>query len=222
MDKFITRITFAIAAGLFLGLAGGANAGVISVAPDSYEVSYDINLRFLPRNGGDIQDTYIFEWNESGDFNVDYRSTIAGRSSTNITHTIDFEPTSAFLIGYGLAIPGVGDEKDHLFTLVNPNFASEVIGLKWSQAFPGVPPKPRTGHNAMIGLLIAAAGGDSSALDEITDFVKLEADRAAFDPASQFRVLEWTAAVGDVPAPATLALFGLGLAGLGWFKRKQA
>lgn len=33
--------------------------------------------------------------------------------------------------------------------------------------------------------------------------------------------LEYSA-VGSVPAPATLALFGLGLAGIGWSKRKKA
>jgi hypothetical protein len=227
VSNLITRTTCAIAAGLLFGLVGGANAGVISVAPGSYEVSYDINLRILPTNGGDILDTFIFEWNDSGDFNVDYRDTIAGQSSTNISHVVDFEPTAAFLIGYGLGVQGVGDGKNHLFTLVNSSFANEVIGLKkWSEAFPGVPPEPRIGHNAMIGLLADAARSDDlsvreMALDKITDFVKNEAYRAAFDPAGQFRVLEWTVPIGDVPAPATLALFGLGLAGLGWSRRKQ-
>lgn len=71
-------------------------------------------------------------------------------------------------------------------TLTNASFAGQVTGKKWSEAFPGVPPEPRTGHNDMIGLLQAAASGDSDALDAVTEFVQREADAWFPGPAQQF------------------------------------
>jgi hypothetical protein len=170
-------------------LAVNANADTV---PGGYEVSYQIDLSVGTSNGLDILDTFIFEWNENGDFSVDYPYTINNRGRTLINHTIGFEPTSALLMGYGLGVPGIGDEKDHMFTVISSEFADSVIGLKWSQAFPGVPPDPRIGHNAMINLLKNAAAGDASALNQLTEFVKKEGYRAGFDPLGSYRVFEWT------------------------------
>lgn len=172
-------------------LAVNANADITPV-PGGYEVSYQIDLSVGTSNGLDILDTFIFEWNENGDFSVDYPYTINNRGRTLINHTIGFEPTSALLMGYGLGVPGIGDEKDHMFTVISSEFADSVIGLKWSQAFPGVPPDPRIGHNAMINLLKNAAAGDASALNQLTEFVKKEGYRAGFDPLGSYRVFEWT------------------------------
>ena len=219
-SMFSTKNMWICTAYLFIGLVGSTNAGVISVA-SGYEVSYDISLHSLPTNGGDIQDTFIFEWNDNGDFSRDYGYTIAGRDSTRISHKIDFEPTAAFLIGYAKGIPGIGDEKDHLFTFVNSRFANDVTGVKWSEVFTGVPPEPRIGHSAMVSLLVDGAGGDQSAIQKLTDFVKSEAYRAAFDPAGRFSALEWTGATPDVPVSAPLALLGAGLAGFGWSSRRS-
>ena len=172
-------------------LAVNADADVTPV-PSGYEVSYQIDLSVGTSNGLDILDTFIFEWNENGDFSVDYPYTINNRGRTLINHTIGFKPTAALLMGYGLGVPGIGDEKDHMFTVISSEFANSVIGQKWSQAFPGVPPDPRIGHNAMINLLKNAAVGGESALKQLTDFVKKEGYKAGFDPIGSFRVLEWT------------------------------
>ncbi len=189
MKKYIICIlilSFAI-----LGLTCNADADVTPV-PGGYEVSYQIDLSVGTSNDLDILDTFIFEWNENGDFSVDYPYTINNRGRTLINHTIGFKPTAALLMGYGLGIPGIGDEKDHMFTVISSGFANSVIGQKWSQAFPGVPPDPRIGHNAMINLLKNAAAGNASALNQLTEFVKKEGYKAGFDPIGSYRVFEWT------------------------------
>ena len=205
---------------LVFGPVNTAKASVVAVAT-GYEVSYGITLHTLPTNGGDILDTFIFEWNESGEFNVDYGYAIAGRSTTNIIHIIGFEPTAALLMGYALGTPGVGDEKDHLFTLVNSSFANGVIGRKWSEVFPGLTPATRIGHDAMVRLLIDAAGDDLIALDKLTNFVKNEASQAAFDPSGGFAALEWTIGNPDIPEPGTYALLAVGCAGVLALRRRK-
>jgi PEP-CTERM motif len=205
---------------LLFGIVSTATCAVVPVA-NGYEVSYGITLHTLPTNGGDIVGTFIFEWNDSGDFNVDYPYRIAGRTATDISHVISFEPTAALLIGYALGIPGIGDEKDHIFTFVNPSFANDVLGLKWSEAFPGVTPAERIRHDDMVDLLSDAAAGDGIALDKLTTFVKGEAYDASFDPAGEFKALEWSISVPDIPEPGTCALLGIGGAGLLVLRRRN-
>jgi hypothetical protein len=205
IEKLITAF---VTSCLLLGLVNGAKASVISVAT-GYEVSYGIDMKSGGSNGSDIESTFIFEWDDSH-FNVDGAYTIAGQGQTYLSHIVPFAPTSALLIGYGAAVPGVGDEKDHLYTITSTDFADTVWGLKWSAAFPGVPPEPRVGHSAMISLLIDATAGDTGALSSLIDFVTTEGYRAAFDPAGGFTVVEWTTAQ-PVPEPATLTGFSIGI-----------
>ena len=220
---FIFSIAIAFS---FLGMASSSSAGMI-----------DYGIRMSPgtSNGSDVEGVFIFEWNET-DFSTTYGGTIAGTGDTYFSHSIDFEPTAAFILGYGLGIPGVGDEKDHIFTITSLAFSYTVGGLKWSEAFPGITDGTRVGHNTMINLLGDAAGGSATALADIENFVKTEGYRAAFDPRGAFVVLEWSTCPpdttgsppncipvgGSIPEPASVALFGLGLAGLGWSRRKKA
>lgn len=230
--KIQNRVGTIFACFLLFAFVGTADAWVIPVGSE-YEVGYGINMNPGTSNGSDVQGVFIFEWDDTN-FNVDHAFTIAGRGNTYLRHIIGFDPTSALLIGYGAGVPGIGDEKDHLYTITSTAFASTVYaGQKWSETFPGVPPSSRVGHSAMIGLLKI---GD---VDALSSWVKTEGYRAAFDPAGDFAVLEWTGCGpgeeplpgggcgpigGNIPEPATIALLAVGLAGFSyrWPRRMKA
>jgi len=201
---------------LFVFFCHAAMAGVTTVN-GGYRVDYRVDIPAGTSNGNDINDVLMLEWNASGGFSAEFGGPIAGRGSTTLSHVIGFEPSSSLVIGWGAAVPGVGDEKDHLFMLANSGFTREVTGKKWSEAFPGTGEVPRIGHNDMIGLLRDAASGDKTALTSIIDWVGREAQTAAFDPHQSFRVIEWSGAhpidvVRSVPAMSQLGQLALLLA----------
>lgn len=208
---------------LFIAFPSLLNAAVSEV-DGGYRVTYNVNVGTGTSNGSDIIDVMIFEWNAGGDFSIDNGDSINGQGRTILSHVIDFEPESALVLGWGAGVVGVGDEKDHLFTLTNFSFASQVTGLKWSEVFPGVAPLPRTGHNAMIGLLRNAAAGDTVARNSIVEFIQREAGHAAFNPAGNFRVIEWSIAEPlpvQVPVPLMTPFgFGILIFGLVLFARR--
>ena len=198
-----------------LTLAAWSSAGVPPVS--AYPVSYGINMTPGTSNGSDITNVFIFETN-GVEVNVDSGFVIAGTGVTHLTHTSSFAPTSALIAGIGQGIPGVGDESDHIYLIVNNAFADSSVGLRWSEVFPG-DGVTRVRHNEFIDLLIEASAGDPDALDAVLTFATVDAAAAWFDPDGPFSVSEFTVTQppvgGSIPAPGALALVATALAGLG-------
>lgn len=182
-----------------------------------YTVSYGINMTPGTSNGNDITSVFILESN-GVQLNVDYGFTIPGTGLSSLTHTIPFAPTSALIAGIGRGIPGVGDGQDHIYLVVNNAFADSIVGLLWSEVFPGSD-GVRVRHSEFIEMLADASAGDLDALEAVRTFASVDAAAAWFDPDGPFSVMEFTITQppvgGSIPAPATLALLATALVGLG-------
>ena len=65
----------------------------------------------------------------------------------------------------------------------------------------------------MVDLLKSAATGDSASLDTLKSFVENEGYQAGFDPAGNFRFMEWSngAPIDRLTSVPTISVWGLGL-----------
>jgi hypothetical protein len=209
---------------LLFGLVNSSQAGVI-MGPTGYEVSYNINLGDGTPTGGDILNTFIFEWDDNSNRAVDYTFEIAGSGSTTLSHITSFLPTHALVIGYLDSLAGVGDEKRHLYTLIDNDYSNYItnnlLGTKFSTIF-------GQGEQFTIDLLGVAAGADvdasAFAIEQLWGFVTGAALKASFNPNEKFRVHKWSIATPpvDVPEPTPLALLSLSIVGLYISRKKRS
>lgn len=196
---------------LFSGLACAA---VIQNGSD-FDVTYTVDL-VGTLNGNPVTSIVVLEAG-GGQFSQDFPFTLNASGVSSITHTISFFPTSALVIGLNLPSPGIGDEKPHLFMLVNDTFAASANGTKFSDVF------ANTRHNDMILRLQAALAGDTTQQQWLRDFFLTgDGTAAAFSPTGSFTAIEFSAGtpVGvSVPEPSTMML--VGAAGLALLARRR-
>ena len=106
----------------------------------------------------------------------------------------------------------------HIYLVVNNAFAESIVGMLWSEVFPGSD-GVRVRHGEFIELLADASAGDLGALEAVRTFATVDAAAAWFDPDGPFAVMEFTITQppvgGSIPAPGTLALLVSALVGLG-------
>jgi hypothetical protein len=201
-----------------LGMAGSgpaeANSSTVIQQGSDYMVTYTADIPWT-MNGNNITNVMIFEGGSGGQVSLDYPHTLTPGGVSVLSDTLDFLPTSAFVVGMEDTTPLVGTGKRHLMFFVNDAFAASVIGEEFSQAFQPLH------EQAFIDFLLSAEAGDTAKLATLEDyFTQGLFTPAAFTPGSSFAVIESSVITPVVPEPSTFLLFGAGLAGVGLLRKK--
>lgn len=202
-------------------LSFGPAQAAVTATSSGYEVSYDFSL-WGTLNGHDVTNLVILE-TDGTNFNASFGYSAPSNGATTLTHTIEFHPTKALLIGLDLIAVGVGENKTHLIMGMDSNFFAASLGLQFSDVFPAQGTDARVTHSQVISAVLGAEGGNATDLDLLRNFFMTGAGSfAAFDPNGSFTVGEFSTLHGTVPEPAPWSLMILGFAALGTAMRRRA
>jgi len=238
---------------LFRNLTSAILVAVIMVCSvsvvNAVTLTYDFNLN--TPHGAPMTQIVLYAAGEGQDDVYLSPVELPARGAFQLTHTVDFEPTAAFVLGLSLEgiSPRDGLPRWHLMTFTNNAFAADAFGRFFSDLFPSefAPHLDRRlRHSEPVLLLQAAHSGDpntldidtttrrlslgstnsnANSLDLLTDFIRgPDATAAYFDPDGSFRIIAWSVAVPadiNIPEPSTLALAALSLLSLGITRRRR-
>ena len=213
----------------------------------SATLTYDFNLN--TPHGAPMTQIVLYAAGEGQDDVYLSPVELPASGAFQLTHTVDFEPTAAFVLGLSLEgiSPRDGLPRWHLMTFTNNAFAADAFGRFFADLFPSefAPHLDRRlRHNEPVLLLQAAHSGDpntldidtttrrlslgstnsnANSLDLLTDFIRgPDATAAYFDPNDSFRIIAWSIAEpADVPEPSTFALAVSGLMGFALIGRRR-
>lgn len=206
-----------VAAVVVITLTGGtawANSSNVIQQGSSYEATYTANIPYT-LNGNDVTNVMIFEKDSVGDARVvDFPNNLAPGGVSVLSDTLDFSPTSAYIVGLDLTTPLAGTGKRHLVMFVSDAFAASASGKEFSEMFSPLH------EQAFINNLLLAYSGDQVSLSLVQSyFTGGPLNGAAFGLGGSFAVVE-SSTFPTVPEPTTMLLIGSGLVGL-WGARKK-
>jgi len=202
-------------------LSYGSAQAAVTETSSGFEVSYDFAL-WGTLNGHDATDIVILE-TDGTNFNADFGYSASSNGVTTLTHTIEFHPTKALLIGLDLIAVGVGENKTHLIMGMDASFFAANLGLQFSDIFPAQGDAARVTHSQVISAILGAEAGNTTDLDLLRNFFTTGAGAfATFDPNGPFAVGEFSTLHGTVPEPASWSLMILGFVAMGLAIRHRA
>lgn len=161
-------------------------------------------------------------------FEVDLVDTLATGDQVNGLGFIEWDATTLLMTRFDWDFLE-GDQPGGKGNAITPSWLTSAFGsgtygaalwevITGEDVFPGMP----TEVIALESDNAISPNGFPSARAEFYSVGLFKFYDDQFDTGEQFLSGEGTISLRSVPAPATLALFGLGLAGLGWSRRKKS
>ncbi|MBS1830005.1 MAG: PEP-CTERM sorting domain-containing protein [Acidobacteria bacterium] len=183
---------------------------VLALTAQAGTLTYNFQLQ--TSEGYDVHQIMMYASNGAGQDDIYFNPvTVPASGVFQLQHTVGFDATEAMIIG---TMQRNQDSNMDLVMWVSDSFASDVLGMRYSDVFPNGVNGPNPGHNAWPGLIAAAAGGDAGSLSTLYDFFRRShVSNPLFAPTGSYSIIEFSVVLPpigtDTPEPATLSLIGL-------------